>query len=82
MTGCSKKVVKAGIEAIGRYLINNSEKIAGDFDGMTDFNLTVSFRTNDDEGVYGPKVQFSNEHYIPLPWTAELERAIYEEECL
>jgi len=79
MTGCSKKNVRIGIEAIGRYLIDNAEKIAGDFDGMTDFDLTVSFHTNDDEGVYAPKIKFSNEHYVPLPWIAEFERAVFEE---
>ena len=59
MTGCTKTVVKNTIEAIGQYLIDNSERIAGDFDRMTEFELEVKFRTNDDEGTYWPEIRFT-----------------------
>ena len=78
MTGCTKTVVKNTIETIGQYLIDNSEKIAGDFDGMTEFELEVKFRTNDDEGTYWPEIRFTNQHF--MPWTEELEKKIFETE--
>ena len=74
MTGCSKIGVKNAIEAIGQYLIDSSEKIAGDFDGMIDFNLEVSFKTNTDEASW-PEIKFSNHHY--LPFTEELSEKIF-----
>lgn len=74
MTGCTKTGVKNAIEAIGQYLIDNSEKIAGDFDGMIDFNLEVSFKTNSDEANW-PEIKFSNHHY--LPFSEELSEKIF-----
>lgn len=82
MTGCTKTGVKNAIEAIGQYLIDNSEKIAGDFDGMIDFNLEVSFKTNCDEANW-PEIKFANHHY--LPFSEELSEKIFnakEEESL
>lgn len=74
MTGCTKTGVKNAIEAIGQYLIDNSEKIAGDFDGMIDFDLEVSFKTNTDEASW-PEIKFANHHY--LPFTEELSEKIF-----
>lgn len=64
MTGCTKTGVKNAIEAIGQYLIDNSEKIAGDFDGMIDFSLEVNFKT-DCEEISWPEIKFTNHHYLP-----------------
>lgn len=75
MTGCNKTGVKNAIEAIGQYLIDNSERIAGDFDGMIDFYLEVKFKTNIDE-AYWPEIKFTNHHY--LPFSEELSRKIFE----
>ncbi len=75
MTGCTKTSVKNTIEAIGQYLIDNSEKIAGDFDGMTEFGLEVKFRTNDEE-IHWPEIRFTNQHF--MPWTEELEKKIFD----
>lgn len=75
MTGCTKTGVKNVIEAIGQYLIDNSEKIAGDFDCMTEFGLEVKFRTNDEE-IHWPEIRFTNQHY--LPWTEELNKMIFD----
>ena len=75
MTGCTKTGVKNAIEAIGQYLIDNSEKIAGDFDGMIDFNLEVNFKTNTDE-VSWPEIKFANHHY--LPFSEELSEKIFD----
>lgn len=75
MTGCTKTGVKNAIEAIGQYLIDNSEKIAGDFDAMIDFNLEVNFKTNSDE-VSWPEIRFANRHY--LPFTEELSEKILD----
>jgi hypothetical protein len=77
MTGCTKTGVKNAIEAIGQYLIDNSNKIAGDFDGMTEFGLEVKFRTNNEE-VNWPEIRFTNQHY--LPWTEELDKKIFDAE--
>lgn len=74
MTGCTKTGVKNAIEAIGQYLIDNSEKIAGDFDGMIDFGLEVNFKTNSDEACW-PEVKFANHHYLPFSY--ELSRKIF-----
>lgn len=74
MTGCTKTGVKNAIEAIGQYLIDNSKKIAGDFEGMIDFNLEVKFKTNADE-VSWPEIKFANHHY--LPFTEELSEKIF-----
>lgn len=74
MTGCSKKGVKNAIEAIGQYLIDNSEKIAGDFDGMIDFGLEVNFHTSNEE-LSWPEIKFTNHHY--LPFSEELTEKIY-----
>ena len=74
MTGCTKTGVKNAIEAIGQYLIDNSEKIAGDFNGMIDFNLEVNFKTNSDEFGW-PEITFTNHHY--LPFTEELSEKIF-----
>lgn len=75
MTGCTKTGVKNTIEVIGQYLIDNSEKIAGDFDGMTEFVLEVKFRTNDEE-IHWPEIRFTNQHFIP--WTEELGKKIFD----
>lgn len=75
MTGCTKTGVKNAIEAIGKYLIDNSEKIAGDFDGMTEFGLEVKFVTDTDE-IHWPEIRFTNQHY--LPYTEELEKKIFD----
>jgi hypothetical protein len=75
MTGCTKTGVKNTIEAIGQYLIDNSEKIAGDFDAMTGFGLEVKFRTNDEE-IHWPEIRFTNQHFMPL--TEELEKKIFD----
>lgn len=77
MTGCTKTGVKNVIEAIGKYLIDNSEKIAGDFNGMTEFDMEVKFHTNDEE-IHWPEIRFTNQHY--LPWTEELEKMIFDAE--
>ena len=77
MIGCNKTGVKNAIEAIGQYLIDNSERIAGDFDGMIDFDLEVKFKTNDDESFYWPEIKFTNHHY--LPFSEKLSRKIFEE---
>lgn len=74
MTGCTKTGVKNAIEAIGQYLIDNSEKIAGDFDGMIDFGLEVNFKTNADEACW-PEIKFANHHYLPFSY--ELSRKIF-----
>ena len=74
MTGCTKTGVKNAIEAIGQYLIDNSEKIAGDFDGMIGFNLEVNFKTDSDE-IEWPEIKFENHHY--LPFTEELSEKIF-----
>ncbi|MBP5596165.1 MAG: hypothetical protein J6Y02_12340 [Pseudobutyrivibrio sp.] len=74
MTGCTKTGVKNVIEAIGQYLIDNSEKIAGDFDGMTEFGLEVKFRTNDEE-IHWPEIRFTNQHF--MPWSEDLEKKIF-----
>ena len=77
MTGCTKTGIKNAIEAIGQYLIDNSEKIAGDFDGMIDFNLKVNFHTETDEPGSGwPEIEFSNHHY--LPFTEDLAKKIFD----
>lgn len=75
MTGCTKTGVKNTIEAIGQYLIDNSERIACDFDGMTEFELEVKFRTNDEE-IHWPEIRFTNQHF--MPWTEELEKKIFD----
>lgn len=75
MTGCTKTGVKNAIEAIGQYLIDNSEKIAGDFNGMIGFNLEVNFKT-DSDGVDWPEIKFENHHY--LPYTEELSEKIFD----
>ena len=75
MTGCTKIGVKNAIEAIGQYLIDNSEKIAGDFDGMTEFDMEVIFKTNAEE-IGWPEIRFTNQHY--LPWTEELDKKIFD----
>lgn len=76
MTGCTKTGVKNAIEAIGQYLIDNSEKIAGDFDSMIDFSLEVNFKSNWDEANW-PEIKFANHHY--LPFTEELSEKIFNE---
>lgn len=75
MTGCSKTGIKNAIEVIGQYLIDNSERIAGDFYGMIDFDLEVKFKTNVDEACW-PEIKFTNHHY--LPYSEELSRKIFE----
>lgn len=75
MTGCTKTSVKNTIEAIGRYLVDNSEKIAGDFDGMTEFGLEVKFRTNNEE-IHWPEIRFTNQHF--MPWSEDLEKMIFD----
>ena len=77
MTGCNKTGVKNAIEAVGQYLIDNSERIAGDFDCMIDFDLEVKFKTNTDK-AYWPEIKFTNHHY--LPFSEELSRKIFEAE--
>ena len=73
-TGCTKTGVKNTIEAIGQYLIDNSERIAGDFDGMIEFGLEVKFRTNDEQ-MYWPEIKFTNQHF--LPYNEELDKKIF-----
>lgn len=75
MTGCTKTGVKNAIEAIGQYLIDNSERISGDFNGMIGFNLEVKFNTNCDEASW-PEIKFTNHHY--LPFSEELSKKIFE----
>lgn len=75
MTGCNKTGVKNALEAIGQYLIDNSERIAGDFDGMIGFDLEVTFKANVDE-AYWPEIKFTNHHY--LPFSEELTKKIFE----
>lgn len=75
MTGCNKTGVKNAIEAVGQYLIDNSERIAGDFDGMIGFDLEVMFKTNIDEANW-PEIKFTNHHY--LPFSEELSKKIFE----
>lgn len=77
MTGCNKKGVKNALEVIGQYLIDNSDRIAGDFDGMIGFDLEVKFKTNTDEACW-PEIKFTNHHY--LPFSEELSRKIFEAE--
>ena len=75
MSGCTKTGVKNAIEAIGQYLIDNSERIAGDFDGMIGFDLEVKFHTNAEE-IGWPEISFTNNHY--LPYSEELCKKIFE----
>ena len=77
MSGCNKKVVKNTLEVIGQYLIDNSERIAGDFDAMTEFDLEINFKTNDEE-IHWPEIRFTNQHY--LPYSAEIQEKIFESE--
>ena len=74
MSGCNKKGVQEAIEAIGQYLIDNSDKIAGDFDMMIGFNLEVIFKTNNERSEW-PEIKFTNHHY--LPYSEELSEKIF-----
>ena len=77
MTGCTKTGVKNAIEAVGQYLIDNSERIAGDFNMMIGFDLEVKFKTNNEE-VSWPEIRFTNHHY--LPYSEELSEKIFNAE--
>lgn len=75
--GLTKTVAKKAIEAIGRYLVDNAERIAGESDYMVEFELNAKFHTKTDEpGAGCPEISIRNQHYIPI--TDELQEAIFK----
>ena len=73
--GLTKTIAKNAIEAIGRYLVDNSERIAGEFDNMIEFELNAKFHTKTDEPGSGcPEISIRHQHYIPI--TEELQELI------
>lgn len=73
--GLTKTIAKKAIEAIGRYLVDNAERIAGESDYMVEFELNAKFHTKTDEPGSGcPEISIRNQHYIPI--TEELQEMI------
>ena len=73
--GLTKTIAKKAIEAIGRYLVDNAEKIAVESDYMVEFELNAKFHTKTDEpGAGCPEISIRNQHYIPI--TEELQEMI------
>lgn len=73
--GLTKTIAKKAIEAIGRYLVDNAERIAGEFDCMVEFELNAKFHTKTDEpGAGCPEISIRHQHYVPI--TEELQEMI------
>lgn len=73
--GLTKDIAKKAIKAIGQYLVDNAERIAGEFDCMVEFELNAKFHTKTDEpGAGCPEISIRHQHYIPI--TEELQEMI------
>ena len=73
--GLTKDIAKKVIGAIGQYLVDNAERIAGEFDCMVEFELNAKFHTKTDEPGSGcPEISIRHQHYIPI--TEELQEMI------
>ena len=73
--GLTKTIAKKAIEAIGRYLVDNAERIAGEFNCMVEFELNAKFHTKTDEpGAGCPEISIRHQHYVPI--TEELQEMI------